>query len=625
VAHADSAASLSAAPGTSVDNSRPSAVIPATLFGPRNSHEKGAAAARGAARGAAAVGGLDQTNPKKTLSRAEQRLLLSDKLAPPPSLAVRADSFIVPRLDEAISGRALVELHSHLLGMGSADFWVRRIMMTYLPRVTQYPPKPPAADGAPKAPETVASIVAAAAEAASAAAESGIAAGRSAEEVAADVKAAVTGPPVPDPGAWWAKLPARDKRIHFDEALQSLLDTHFEAGRSSGRHQCDAGLAYTHLLHAAGVIEEPTKSKRFSGRPQLAIEIPAALASDVAARVLRASSSPPPALTPYAQLRALLAECKDEVARWELLLALFTDDVVYSEGALCDACGITEAAPDLRRYQLECTLNNAAAELSFSELLQPYVIYNARENQLQFVRGIRNSDLAERLGAAAPSASTGHLHAVVRNWFEFCASDGSAPQPSDISAYYRGAFTPQFYPRRFVIKDAIYQQRLEVLSILLNNSLHRYGRAGVRHVELSLGSQDAHNLAVLRTLQDCTFSKALNVPEGEGGDKGRANKKTPTWATSFGAYCEKPKRQTCKFLMAFKRTCKEVPRTGRTAETLRTAAAKNPRDALAHLKEYAWENRDKLVEVAEAANEDEFLEKLFPKDIAMGESRARSP
>jgi len=595
------------------------------LSASHDSHEGGPIATRGAAHGAAAVAtgseppeDSDETKAKK--SRALLQKLLP-KLTPPPSLAVRADSFITPRLDEAISGRALVELHSHLLGMGSADFWVSRIMTTYLPRVTQYPPKPPAADGAPKALETVASVVASAAEAASTAALRGIAAKRSAEEVAADVKAAITGPPVPDPAVWWEALLVSDKRMHFEEALKSLLDTHFEAGRhgSGGKHQYEVDLAYTHLLHAAGVIKEPTESKRFSGRPQLALEMPATLASDVAARVLRASSSPPPALTPHAQLCALLAECKVEVARWELLLALFTDDVVYSEGALCDACGITEAAPDLRRYQLECTLNNAAAELSFSALLQPYVIYNARANELQFVRGIRNSHLAERLGAAAPSASTGHLHAVVRNWFEFCASDGSAPQASDISAYYRGAFTPQFYPRRFVIKDAIYQQRLEVLAILLNNSLSRYGRAGVGHVELSLGSQDAHNLAVLRTLQDCTFSKPLNKPVGDGGDKGRANKKAPTWATSFGAYCEKPNKQTCKFLMAFKRTCRQVPLRGSTAEELFTALAKTPRDALEHLKEYAWENRDRLVEVAEAANRDEFLEKLFPKDIAMGE------
>jgi hypothetical protein len=40
-------------------------------------------------------------------------------------------------LDKSIEGKILVELHTHLLGMGSADFWVSRIMVTYLPRVSR--------------------------------------------------------------------------------------------------------------------------------------------------------------------------------------------------------------------------------------------------------------------------------------------------------------------------------------------------------------------------------------------------------------------------------------------------------------------------------------------------------
>jgi len=33
----------------------------------------------------------------------------------------------------AIEQRKLTELHTHLMGMGSADFWVTRIMQTYIP------------------------------------------------------------------------------------------------------------------------------------------------------------------------------------------------------------------------------------------------------------------------------------------------------------------------------------------------------------------------------------------------------------------------------------------------------------------------------------------------------------
>jgi hypothetical protein len=38
-------------------------------------------------------------------------------------------------LDKLIRTKQLVELHTHLLGMGSSDFWVSRIIRTYLPRV----------------------------------------------------------------------------------------------------------------------------------------------------------------------------------------------------------------------------------------------------------------------------------------------------------------------------------------------------------------------------------------------------------------------------------------------------------------------------------------------------------
>ena len=38
------------------------------------------------------------------------------------------------QLDAFVRSKHLVELHTHLMGMGSADFWLHRIMETYLPR-----------------------------------------------------------------------------------------------------------------------------------------------------------------------------------------------------------------------------------------------------------------------------------------------------------------------------------------------------------------------------------------------------------------------------------------------------------------------------------------------------------
>ena len=45
----------------------------------------------------------------------------------------------IKSLDKAIASRKLCELHTHLMGMGSADFWVSRIMKSYLPRVKGVP------------------------------------------------------------------------------------------------------------------------------------------------------------------------------------------------------------------------------------------------------------------------------------------------------------------------------------------------------------------------------------------------------------------------------------------------------------------------------------------------------
>jgi hypothetical protein len=41
-------------------------------------------------------------------------------------------------LDRQIQDHRLVELHTHLMGMGDADFWVHLIIETYIPRSTEF-------------------------------------------------------------------------------------------------------------------------------------------------------------------------------------------------------------------------------------------------------------------------------------------------------------------------------------------------------------------------------------------------------------------------------------------------------------------------------------------------------
>jgi hypothetical protein len=50
----------------------------------------------------------------------------------------------------------------------------------------------------------------------------------------------------------------------------------------------------------------------------------------------------------------------------------------------------------------------------------------------------------------------------------------------------RGKFTPTFFPQRYNIKDVIVDKHPEVLAVLLNTVLYRYGKAGVFYVEFSV-------------------------------------------------------------------------------------------------------------------------------------------
>lgn len=64
------------------------------------------------------------------------------------------------------------------------------------------------------------------------------------------------------------------------------------------------------------------------------------------------------------------------------------------------------------------------------------------------------------------------VRALIRNAFEMLNEDGTEPKVTTLNRY-RGCFTPEFYPRRFALKDCIYQQRLDILSYLLAYNLDR--------------------------------------------------------------------------------------------------------------------------------------------------------
>lgn len=50
------------------------------------------------------------------------------------SQAIESKWNLLKKLDDLILGDSLVDLHTHLMGMGNADFWVTKIIEGYLPR-----------------------------------------------------------------------------------------------------------------------------------------------------------------------------------------------------------------------------------------------------------------------------------------------------------------------------------------------------------------------------------------------------------------------------------------------------------------------------------------------------------
>ena len=74
------------------------------------------------------------------------------------------------------------------------------------------------------------------------------------------------------------------------------------------------------------------------------------------------------------------------------------------------------------------------------------------------------------------------------------------------------------------MKDAIVEQRPEVLSILLNSVRHRYHTSGVRHIELSVSVSDLLNQVTRRCLVDFVYAKgdghdATSSSDGSGEER----------------------------------------------------------------------------------------------------------
>ncbi|KAI8915836.1 hypothetical protein EDD86DRAFT_215964 [Gorgonomyces haynaldii] len=326
------------------------------------------------------------------------------------------------KLDECIKKKELVELHTHLLGMGSADFWVNNIMKTYLPRVCQ---------------------------------------------------------PIYD---------------QDDEEKVTMLLNHLKT-----------------LMKDMLVMSrtEPNLTEYLGQKPNNA--------DDMSCECLEQH-----------EIDWTLFPTAGE-GYIDVFLPHYTYDVVFDWKSLCQIFHVDIKDADLKKREeipFQRMMTNLESKLGKHGLIKGYIIFNARKRRFESVYGITNSNLINIIQDEKSGQSP---LAYVRNAFAMLNRNGEAPDEPDLDTY-RGNFTPAFYPHRFQFKDCIYQQRLEVLSILLYDVCLHYAKAGVNYIEFSMGVGDMLNVDIWKHLNDAFPSEFLKWHPDKGNNSGNDGKPKPPTA-----------------------------------------------------------------------------------------------
>jgi hypothetical protein len=135
---------------------------------------------------------------------------------------------------------------------------------------------------------------------------------------------------------------------------------------------------------------------------------------------------------------------------------------------------------------------------------QHWIIFDARKQKFDIVYGIQVAKLRDliRVNPEKPSEAAKLARAHIINAFSMCDAEGTGARPIDFHNFH-GCFTPDFYPRRFALKDSIYHQRLDVLAALIAHILERYQTClpPVTYCELSVSVNDITSLWVFDVLR----------------------------------------------------------------------------------------------------------------------------
>ena len=183
----------------------------------------------------------------------------------------------------------------------------------------------------------------------------------------------------------------------------------------------------------------------------------------------------------------------------------FSYDVILDITDLAKGLGVNQK-DILVQTVVEEKLGYHTSPVSDKPLFQHWIIFNAREQRFQIVFGMTVEQLRPLI-KKDPNTHT-ESNKIVRshifNAFSMCSTEGTTADHIDLTTFH-GAFTPEFYPRRFALKDSIYSQRLDVLAHLLVHILLRYKQCSppVKYCEFSIGVGDVTRPWVFDVL--CSF------------------------------------------------------------------------------------------------------------------------
>ena len=145
---------------------------------------------------------------------------------------------------------------------------------------------------------------------------------------------------------------------------------------------------------------------------------------------------------------------------------------------------------------------------------QHWIVFNAKEQKFKIVYGIQVNTLRQLITVDEnrPSEAAKLARAHITNAFSMCDAEGTSPRSVDLHGFH-GCFTPEFYPRRFALKDSIYSQRLDILAALIAHIIQRYQTClpPVTYCELSVSVNDLSRAWILDVLRSVQVYNRQNI------------------------------------------------------------------------------------------------------------------